>query len=372
MQFKDVVGQDEIKALLCREVKEQRVPHALLFGGPAGCGKLAMAVAFANYLFCRQHTEEDSCGECPTCRQISHFAYPDLHFSFPVIKKGSETTCEDYLGDWNGLVKSTLYFDLDDWLEIMGADNKKAIILEKESDRIIDELSVSSYSGGYKIMIIWLPERMNREAANNMLKTFEEPTPDTVFILVSNNPEQLLPTILSRTQLIPFRPLSIEVITRALVERNGLEKNAATQIARIAGGSYLKALQLISVNNDADDYYDEFVSLMRLSYERNLVKLKDWSEAVAAWGRGKQKAFLGYCQNMLRENFMYNFQHAELNFMSDKETNFAVKFARFINERNVRGFVGEFSRTQRDIEQNVNSRSVLFYLALRCVILIRK
>lgn len=372
MSFNDIVGQEEIKALLIKEVQEDRLPHALLFSGPSGSGKLAMAVALANYLLCQHPSAGDVCGNCPACKQIAKFAHPDLHFSFPVIKKGTITTCDDYYQEWMEMLKTSLYFGFEDWLQAMSTDTKQAYIFEAESDRIIDRLSISSYEGGKKVMIIWLPEKMNTAAANNLLKTLEEPTPDSVFILVSNDTSTILPTIISRTQNISFHPLPQETIAEALMQRNGLEKNMALQLARISSGSYLKALQLITVGSDGGAYFECFTSLMRSAYARDLVGLKSWSEGINKWGREKQKNFLAYCQNMIRENFMYNFHLPQLNFMDDKESQFAVKFSRFINERNVIGFVTEFTKAQRDIEQNVNGGTVLFDLALKCIILIRK
>lgn len=373
MQFKDVIGQDEIKALLLQQVRERRVPHALLFSGPSGCGKMAMAVAFANYLLCQNPGAEDSCGQCANCRQIAQFGFPDLHFSFPIIKIGSSpTTCADYMGPWMEMLRSTLYFGFGDWLRQMGTDNKQARILEAEGDNIINQMSLTAYSGGYKVMIIWLPEKLNTDAANNLLKMLEEPAPNTVFILVSDDSSKVLTTLVSRTQVIHFRPLQTTTVAQALVDRNGLEQGMAVQIARICNGSYLRALQLINAGDNSKEFFNSFAQLMRLSYARDLPKIKLWSDDAASWGREKLKAFLGYCQNMIRENFMFNFQRPELNFMNDSEQKFAQKFARFINERNVNGFMEEFSKAQRDIEQNVYSRTVLFDFALKCIILLRQ
>lgn len=373
MLFREVIGQEDVKSMLRKTVEGHRVPHALLFSGPSGCGKLAMAVAFANYLLCRHRTEDDSCGLCPPCKQLAKYSHPDLHFSFPVIKKtSSPATCEDYMAEWRSQLSSSLYFGLDDWMDRIGSDNKQAFISEAEGDRIIDRLSISSYEGGYKVMIIWLPEKMRAEAANNLLKTLEEPTDGTVFILVSNDSSAILPTILSRTQNLVFRPLPLETIADALMSRNGLDRQMALQIARISGGSYLRALQLINIGDESSVFFKCFTSLMRSAYSRNLQELKSWSDEIASWGRERQKALLAYFQNMLRENFVYNFRHSELNFMSEQEVSFSVRFARFINERNVKGFMDEFSCAQRDIEQNVNSRTVLFNLALQSIILIRR
>ncbi len=372
MHFKDVIGQESVKAVIRKEVEEKRLPHALLFTGPVGCGKLATAVALANSLLCQHVEKGDSCGKCSACKRVEKYVHPDLHFSFPIIKKGSITTCEDYRKEWNEILSTSMYFDFEDWLDAMGADSKQALIPEAESDSIINQVSMSSYEGGNKVMIIWLPEKMRGEAANNLLKTLEEPPHGTIFILVSNDISTMLPTILSRVQTIVFRSLSSSDIAEALELRNGLDHSMAMQIARISGGSYLKALKMINVCSEAGNYFNFFTQFMRLVYTRDLKALKDWSDNVASWGREKQKSFMAYMQNMVRENFVYNFCQSELNFMSNQELQFATKFSCYINERNVVEFMNEFAKAQRDIEQNVYSRSVLFNMALNCIIHIRK
>lgn len=372
MQFSEVIGQQDVKERLLRQVQENRVPHAMLFTGPEGCGKLAMAVAFANYLLCQNPHDGDSCGTCPACRQIAKMGHPDLHFSFPFIKGEKTTTCQTYIQEWKEFVKNGFYFGMDDWINAMGPTNKQAVITEAEADSILDQLSIASFSGGYKVMIIWLPERLNDPAANNLLKMLEEPAAKTVFILVSNDTTPILSTILSRTQHVEFPRLKSDDIAQALQERNGLDRDMAVQVARTSAGSYLNALRYININNDSDTYFDEFVNLMRKAYSRDLPGLQRWTDDVAKWGREKQKSFLSYCQNMLRENFIYNFQLPELNFMTDKESAFAKKFSRFINERNIVEFSEAFTRAQRDVEQNVNPRTLFFDFALKTIILIRK
>ena len=372
MLFREVIGQNEIKTRLIRQYREGRGPHALLLSGPEGCGKLAMAVALGNYLLCRQPGETDSCGTCPACKQIHKFGHPDLHFSFPIIRESGSTNCDDYIQKWISMMREGLYFGLADWLEKMGTDNKQAIIPDAEGDNILNKLSITSYEGGYKVMIVWLPERMTANASNNLLKFLEEPTPRTVFILVSDNTSLLLPTILSRTQQVEMGRLTSETIAQALQQRNGLDETVARQIARIANGSYLNALRYININNASDEFFDQFVSLMRMAYTRDVRGLQKWGDHVASWGRERQKMFMGYIQNLLRENFIYNFHRPELNYMTDKEAAFATKFARFINERNVVDFMNEMSRTQKDVEQNVNAKTVFFNFALKTTVLIRR
>ena len=373
MRFSEVIGQDEVKKILTAQVRSGRLPHALLLSGDTGYGTLALALALASYVLCSRQGDNDSCGECSECIKTDKLIHPDLHFSFPFIKKSTgTTTCENYISDWKQFISNGYYFGLSDWLEAIGSDNKSAIITEAEGDNIIDKLSIASYSGGYKVMIIWLPERMHDAAANNLLKMLEEPAAKTVFILVSNDTTPILSTILSRTQHMEFQRLSADDIARALQERNGLDRNMAVQVARTAGGSYLNALRYININNESDSYFDEFVNLMRKAYSRDVQGLQQWADDVTKWGRDKQKSFLSYCQNMLRENFIYNFHLPELNYMTDKESDFAKKFSRFINERNIVEFTEAFSRAQRDVEQNVNSKTIFFDFALKTIILIRK
>lgn len=372
MLFRDVIGQEEVKQRLIKQVREGRQPHALLLTGPKGCGKLAMAAALANYLLCQKRGDADSCGECPACKQILKSGHPDLHYSFPYIKKGESTTCEDYLPEWKSMIREGFYFDIDDWLDKMDAGNKQAKIFEKEGDNILNQLGISAYEGGYKVMIIWLPERLHEFAASNLLKFLEEPTPLTSFILVTEDVAKIMPTIVSRSQQIELSRLSTETITQALKERNGLDEETARVTARIANGSYLNALKHIHINDINKEYFELFVSLMRMAYARDLAGLQKWSDSVATWTRDRQISFLNYAQNMIRENFIYNFHRPELNYMTQKESAFASKFARFINERNVVEFVNEMTRAQRDLEQNVNAKTVLFNFILKVTILIRR
>lgn len=372
MLFRDVIGQEETKKRLIKQVQEGRQPHALLLTGPAGCGKLAMAAALGNYLLCQNKGNEDSCGECPACKQMKKSGHPDLHYSFPYIKKNESTTCEDYLPEWKIMIREGFYFDIDDWLDKMEAGNKQAKIFEKESDNILEQLGISAYEGGYKVMIIWLPERLHENAASNLLKFLEEPTPMTSFILVTEDVAKVMPTIVSRSQQVELGRLSTEVIARALEERNGLDKETARVTARLANGSYLNALKHIHINDVNKEYFELFVNLMRMAYARNLVGLQKWADSMASWVRDRQISFLNYAQNMVRENFIYNFHRPELNYMTEKESAFASKFARFINERNVVGFMEEMTRAQRDLEQNVNAKTVLFNFILKVTILIRR
>ena len=371
MFFKDVIGQEEAKQRLIREAKEGKIAHARLFCGPEGIGKLPLAIAYARYLSCNNPGEKDACGICPSCIKFNKLAHPDLHFVFPVIKKKSkDTVSDDFITEWRELLSQTPYFNLNIWLEEMGAENQQAQIYVKESDEIIRKLSLKSSQGGYKIMIIWLPEKMNVECSNKLLKLLEEPPSQTIFLLVSEEPDMLLTTIQSRTQRFALYGIEEKYITERLQSQYGLQEKDAISIGHRSEGNFLKALESIHLNEENKLFFDLFVSLMRLSYQRKIREMKQWSETLAAMGRERQKHFLSYCQRLVRENFMFNFQDPSLIFMNEEEQNFSKRFAPYINEKNVMGIMDELSEAQRHIEQNVNARMVFFDFSLKMIVLL--
>lgn len=372
MFFKDIIGQEQVKERLRLELHEGRVPHAQLFAGPEGSGALPLAIAYARFLLCTHRGETDACGTCPSCVKLNKLAHPDLHFVFPVVKRkgGGDTVSDDYIREWRELAISTPYFGLNHWLDAMGAENQQAQIFVKESDELTRKLSLKSSEGGYKVVVLWLPEKMKVECANKLLKLLEEPPALTVFLLVSEEPDRILPTILSRTQRVNVPRLGDNEISTALSRQFGLQPSDAAETARLANGSYLQALEIIHRGDDNLLFFELFVSLMRLAYQRKVKDMKDWSEMVATMGRERQKNFLAYCQRMVRENFISNFHRRELNYMNRDEANFAVRFAPFINERNVIGIADELSEAQAHIEQNVNPRMVFFDFALKMIVLL--
>ena len=371
MFFKDVIGQEEAKQRLIREAKEGKIAHARLFCGPEGIGKLPLAIAFARYLSCNNPGEKDACGVCPSCVKFNKLAHPDLHFVFPVIKKkAKDTVSDDFISEWRELLSHTPYFNLNIWLEEMGAENQQAQIYVKESDEIIRKLSLKSSQGGYKIMIIWLPEKMNVECSNKLLKLLEEPPSQTIFLLISEEPDMLLTTIQSSTQRFTLYGIKEECIMERLQNQYGLQEKDANSIAHQSEGNFLKALESIHLSEENKLFFDLFVNLMRLSYQRKIREMKQWSETLAAMGREKQKHFLSYCQRLVRENFIYNFQNPSLIFMNEEEQNFSKRFAPYINEKNVMGIMDELSEAQRHIEQNVNARMVFFDFSLKMIVLL--
>lgn len=370
MFFKDIIGQEEAKQRLVAEVKEGRIPHARLLCGPEGSGKLPLAVAYARYLCCTNRRDNDACGTCPSCVKFNKLAHPDLHFVFPVIKKKSDAVSDDYIKEWRSLLLSAPYFNLNHWLAEMGAENQQAMIYEKESAEILRKLNLKSSEGGYKVVIVWLPEKMNVTCANKLLKLLEEPPTQTVMLLVSETPDMLLPTILSRTQRFNLPKIEEEDIACALEHKLGVQPEDAASIARLSGGNYVKALESVHIGQDNKLFFELFVSLMRLSYQRKIKEMKEWSEQVAGMGRERQKNFLAYCQRMIRENFIYNFHRSELTYMNREETNFSKRFSPFVNERNAIGIMNELNEAQQHIEQNVNPKMVFFDFSLKMIVLL--
>ena len=381
MKFSEVIGQEEIWARLMDMTEKGHIPHALLFCGPKGCGKMAMALAFASFLMGERDEANLEPGMSLTDEQrrasamLKKWEHPDLHFTFPTIKSAKMSsdhnpTSDDYAKEWKELLAKEPYFQINDWLAMMGDSNKQAIITGEESDRLSHKLNFKSTLGGYKISIIWLPERMNLTSANKILKLLEEPPAKTIFIMVSEEPEQIIETIRSRTQRIDFKKIEDDKLEEALIKRRGLEQETAHRIARIAHGSWNAALEELDAGNENRQHLDMFIMLMRLAYMRNIHDLKKWSEVVATFGREKQKRMLDYFCHMLRESFMYNFRQQDLTYMTEDEENFAKNFARFINEANIVDIFNLFDECKRFIGQNANAKIVFFDMALKIIVLL--
>lgn len=376
-----MIGQQEARDRLLRLAADGRVPHAMMFTGPKGSGKMALALAFACYLL------GERMGDLPSTvplaavanaeAMLAKWQHPDLYFTFPVIRpKGTssdrQVTSDDFLREWRQMLSESVYFTMDQWMRRMEAENQQAMIYEAESDALNRKLSVKSSQGGYKVCVVWLPERMNLSSANKMLKLLEEPPLNTVFLLVSEEPSRLLETIRSRVQRFEVRGIDSADIARALVERRGIDAEMAGRMARAAGGNWLKAIEEFDADNENRQFFDLFVTLMRKAYMRDLKELKKWSETVAGYGRERQRRMLTYFLRMVRESFVYNFGLADLNYMTRGEESFAQNFARFVNERNVVEMAEKIQRTIRDIGQNANAKIQFFNLTTDMIILLKR
>lgn len=375
MYFSNIIGQEGVKAQLRRCVDENRLAHALLITGPKGNGKLPIAVALAHYLLCRQRHDGDACNSCPTCVKMNKLIHSDVHFVFPVVKKksGSDNApiSDDYIAEWRELFQKNPYFSYSDWLTTMGVENQQPMIYERESSEILHKLSMQSREGGWKIVIIWLPEKMKEACSNKLLKIIEEPPIDTLFLLVSEEPDTIIPTILSRTQRVEIPRIERNDIIEALVSRYGLTAEDASRVATQSAGNWEKAEEQLRIDTEKELYLEYFSRLMRIAYARNIREMKVWSEQVAALGRERQKGLMEYCQRMIRENFIMNFKHNEMVYLSEDEHNFSVRFSPFVNENNIFGIMEELSEAQRHIERNVNAKMVFFDLALRMTVWIK-
>ena len=354
MTFADIIGQEEVKQRLLHEVETGHLPHALLLAGPEGNGGFAIAWALASRLL----------NNSPLVGKMQH---PDLSFSYPIYKKDSKkpAPCELFAKQWREMAMQNPYFDYSDWMNGIDAVNQQLMIYVDEASALLRKFSLKANQGGYKVAIIWLPERMNDECANKLLKLLEEPPTGSVFILVSEHPELLLTTIRSRCQLVEVPKFQEGDIEQVLTIRHYIDPTMAHNIARTAYGNLSVALRQIVDNSEQEQFLELFKSLMRLSYVRKVREMKLWSEEVAALGRERQKRFLNYCQRMIRENFVYNFGNPDLNYMNSKEAEFAVRFAPYINENNVIGIMDELQLCYRDIAQNGNTRIIFFDFALK-------
>ncbi|MBQ5971288.1 MAG: DNA polymerase III subunit delta [Prevotella sp.] len=378
MEFSEVIGQQEVKDRLMKMVEEGRVPHAIMLCGPTGTGKMALAMAFASYLLTEGSLKINSDTNVENAKaMVRVWSHPDLHFTFPVIrppKTSSDHSMEsdDFAREWREMISQGPYFTFDQWLRQMDAANQQAIIFEGESDALTRKLSLKSSQGGYKVSVIWLPEKMNAACANKLLKLIEEPPQQTVFIMVSEEPALILETIRSRTQRIDVRRIDTADIEQALIDRRGLDNDTAHRVARAAMGSWTKAIDSLTEDSEDREFFELFVTLMRLAYQRDVKGLKAWSDGIYTLGREKQKRMLDYFARMVRENFIYNFHNPDLNYMNAEEENFARKFSKFINEANVIYISEQIEKARKGIGQNANAKVLFYDFALRMIVLLIK
>lgn len=387
MYFKDIIGQDKLSHHLIQTVKNRQPAHAQLICGEAGYGSLLLALAYARYLMCTRKGKHDACGECPSCRQFDKLVHPDTHFVFPIFKPNSSKkwVCDDFLPQWRKQILEEKYFDYHQWMTAIKAENAQGMIYAEESDEIIRKLNFKAYESDYKVMIIWLPEKMNESCSNKLLKLLEEPPVNTVFLLVSENSEALLTTIRSRTQIIRVQPIEAEPLAKALQATTGLDGEVIVEACRISGGNYLKAIEYCRSGEENAWYLERFIRCMRGAYtianfspdkklekQKSLKDLKIWADEMAKGGRERAKNYLGYAQRLLRENFILNVQLSELNYLNRAEKTFSDKFFPFINHNRVMGFMNELELAERHIESNVNARLVFFDLALQTIVLFKR
>ncbi len=382
MLFREVIGQESIKKELRETVAMNRVAHAYMFTGPEGSGKLPLALAYAQYLNCEHPSETDSCGECPSCKAFAKLQHPDLHFVFPFVKDKTKDKicCDDYFQEWRELFTQNPYISLDMWQTHIGVENKQPIIYESEAagdenapriKGIIKKLTISNFSAKYKVMVIWMAEKMNEVCANKILKILEEPAPNTLFLLITEDTRYMLPTILSRTQIVRIPKIDDESLAQRIHDDFMLDGDELQSIVKYANGNYIQAFNMAGADNAPSQYFSFFTRMMRCAWQKDVFSLNAMVEELEAMGREKQKSFLQYCMREVRENFIRNQNIPSILYMDKQESAFAEKFHPYINERNVGGFCKEFNSAHFHIMRNGNAKIIFFDLFMKIIVLIR-
>lgn len=367
MKFSEIIGQHEVKTRLTGARTEGRIAHALLFLGPEGNGNLALAIAYAQYLLCTNPEPEDSCGVCDNCRKVNSYQYADLFFSFPFFKKsGREVNiADDYSGEWRNCLLQGPYFGIDHWMNELSSDSKQLDFTVHEAGSIIRKVNLKGYEGRLKIMIIWMCDYMKAQTANKLLKVLEEPPDNTLFFLTAHSADNILPTILSRTQVIRVPRIADEDLTSALLKKD-VDPERAASIAHYSDGNWWKALQLVDALDTRLELSAVFIEWMRLCFSRKMLGLFAWINSMdKQQDREGQKQFLSYALEQIRQNLVYNYAGVGLTRMNEAESAFAKKFAPFINDLNAEEMMQELNKAHFDIGRNVNGRIVFSHLSFR-------
>ena len=381
MLFKDILGQDHIKTHLTRSVKNGRIPHAQLFVGPEGSGTLPMAIAYAQFILCSNSNGENDNGIEACNLKFNSLSHPDLHFAYPVTtsdKVKSKAVSKFYLEEWRLLIKQQPYGNLFDWYKLLGVDNKQGQIGVDEAHEIVKALTLKSYEGGYKVMLIWMAEKMHSAAANKLLKLIEEPPNKTIFLLIAEDEEQIISTIRSRCQVLHFPPLAETVITDALIKNYSLEQSIASKIAHQSNGNYNKACDLVYHDSEDTQFEDWFVFWIRSAFKAKGNKsaihdLISWSEDIAKTGRETQKQFLHFCLDFFRQSLLLNYSANELVYFEPKSENFKLEnFAPFVHNTNIIEISNELQDAIYHIERNGNSKIILTDLSIKLTRLLHR
>lgn len=381
MQFKEIVGHEHLKNHLLQSASSGRIPHAQLFVGPEGAGVLSMAIAYAQYVLCNNTGHENTDGNDACNLKFEHFSHPDLHFVYPTVTTEdvkSKPKSLDFLSDWRQFLTEKPYGSLFDWYSLLGVQNKQGEIRVEDAQEILKSLSLKSYEGGYKIMIIWMADKINIAASNKLLKLLEEPTDKTLFILISENEEDIIQTIRSRCQVLHFSALSENAIAESLISKENIEPKKAQKIAHKSQGNYNKALQFCNEINDDLPFEEWFVTWVRAAFRAkgNAAAIQDliaWSEQIAGLGRETQKKFLHFCVEMFRQALLLNYQTEKLVYIETSVDNFHFeKFAPFVNGNNINDIFNELSNAIYHIERNGNAKIILTDLSIKLTRLIHK
>jgi len=381
MLFSEVLGQKHIKNHLTTSVDAGRIAHAQLFVGPEGSGTLPMAIAYAQYILCSNVGGENTGGNDSCNLKFKNVSHPDLHFAFPVTtsdKVKSKPVSSFYLEEWRQLIDQQPYGNLFDWYKLLGVDNKQGQIGVDEALNIVKSLTLKSYEGGYKVMLIWMAEKMNTAAANKLLKLIEEPPEKTIFILIAEDEEQIINTIRSRCQILHFPPLAEDAIAEALIAKYHIETSVATKIAHQANGNFNKACDLIYQDSEDIQFEKWFVTWVRSAFKAkgNKAAIHDlisWSEEIAKTGRETQKKFLAFCLDYFRQALLLNYKANDLVYLEPKSESFKLQnFAPFVHGSNIIEISDELQDAIYHIERNGNSKIILTDLSIKLTRLLHK
>ncbi|WKZ74876.1 MAG: DNA polymerase III subunit delta' [Vicingaceae bacterium] len=374
MKFSEIIGQEEVKQRLLHTITDNRISHAQLFYGKEGTGSLPLALAYAQYIFCTQKTETDSCGICPSCIKMQKLVHPDLHLFFPVTtteKIKTKPVSSFFIAEWRKSFLKNPYLSLAQWLENLGSENKQGNISVEESAEMIKALNLKPYEAEYRILIIWMAERMNIAAANKLLKVLEEPPEKTVFLLVVEEYDKLLPTIVSRTQLVKITSLKEKEIAEKLKEEYQLNHETAMQVALMADGNYAEALTLIEKEEEISSQFNLFITWFRYAFARKIPEMIRWSESTAGLPRESMKNFLQYTTRMLRECIVIRYHINDLAKTEGETKESLSKLSKFVNEKNIIPLTAELNKAIADLERNANAKILLLDLSFKIAKLLK-
>ncbi len=375
MFFSEVLGNSNTKEKLIQSVKDGRISHAQLYTGEAGSPNLALALAYSQFVVCENKQENDSCGTCSSCVKSEKLIHPDIHFVFPVntntrIKK--DASSDKFIAEWRSAVEKNPYMDLFWWMSFLEVDNKQGIINVEESAEILKKLNLKSFESEYKVMIIWLPEKMNISAANKLLKILEEPPEKTLFLLVTQQYDQLLATITSRTQLVKVLKPSDEELAQKLVDKYSVDFEQAMSFAHLSDGNYTEAVSILEANDGEVANVEKFQFWMRICYSNKVDDILQWVDGVSKIGREHQKNFLSYAMHMIRESLLSNLGIKSLVRLRGTELDFCSKFSKFIHKQNSFEITEQLEKAAADIEHNANPKIVFLDLSFKMIELLRK
>lgn len=370
MRFSDIVGQEEVKNHLIQEIQSDKISHAQLFLGDFGHSTLPLALAYVQFLYCQDRQENDSCGTCASCRKVSTLQHPDLHFSFPTVQSKSKIS-DGFLNQWREFVVENPLFSPYDWWKFMDEKGTKPIIGTDESASIIKKTNLRSFEGGYKVIIMYQAEAMNETCSNKLLKLLEEPQPKTIFLLLAESSMQLLPTILSRTQVVRIPSYPLDVLTHQL-EKMGAPKDASISLAARAEGSLLNAITNLQNSSDTAENRELFIQLMRVCFRKDVNAMLDWVSEIGMKSREDQKVFVDYALHMIRQSLLKNYTEEMLVRVSPEEAQFLANFARFITNNNCLDFMELFTTAHYQLTRNAHGQLLFTNLCFQVMRFIHK